>query len=871
MQRIARWFRALVSGATIDHELDEEMRLHIEMEAEDLVRTRGLDPEEARRQAAIAFGGLERHKEAHRDARGVRWVEGFTQDVRYAARSLRRNPGFSLAAVLVLALGIGATTAVFSAVDAVLIDPGARDVVVIYEQNSPTNRWTLSTVDYRAVEAQSQSFTAVGAVRHREVSLFAGGDAKRVVTGFATAGFFRALNASIVRGRGFDRSDERVGAAPVVLVGQAFAQRELGGEASALGRSLVIDGISHTVVGILSPNAKELAGIRAQVWPVLQLAQPTRRGPFGLRVVGRLKPGVTLEEARRDLRQVSDAIFPIWQAGFQDSTAKLTPVPQREAIIGGAGRMLGIFSGAVGLVLLIAVANVAGLMLVRISRRWREISLRTVLGATRARVVRLLVTESVVLAAVGGGLGIGFGVLGVRLFAAIGPRMPRIGEAHLDARAALFAAAVTLFSGIVVGILPVVLLQGREAARGLNEGARTVGGSRRTRTLRAAFVVAEFALALPLLAAAGLLMNSFLRLQRVDPGFDPRPVLAINVELPSGTYPNDSAIAKYWAIALPRVRNVPGVIEASLGTDLPPDNDGNSNNFDLVDHPVGAGNAEPTSPWPSVSGEFFATLRVPLLEGRTFTVGDSADAPPVLVVSRSWARHYFPEGSVIGRRLVSGGCYQCPLTTIVGVVGDVKYMGLDGASDAAYEPVTQASFRGAYVFVRTDRPAAQMIGPVREALRSVDPGVPLDDAAPMEERLYDAITQPRHWVMLLSGFAAAALALAAVGIFGLLTYTVNARRREIGVRMALGEQQSSVVAMVVRRGMGHAVAGAAIGLAAALVAGRWLASALFDVSPADPATLLVVTAILLGVAFLACWLPARRAASIDAAEALRLD
>ncbi|HEY9450571.1 MAG TPA: ABC transporter permease, partial [Gemmatimonadaceae bacterium] len=447
LSRMLRRVRALVRGGTLDRELDAEMRLHIEMEAEDLVRTRGLAPEEARRQALIAFGGTELYREAHRDARGVRWLEELVQDVRYSLRSLRRSPGFTIASVLVLALGIGSTTAVFSAVDAVLLDHNDDSVAVIFLGKYPS----LSTVDFRAIEEQQRSFSAVGTLRTREAAFSAGGEPERVRVGAATSGFFRALNVLPANGRAIEPGDEPVGAPPVALVSHAFAVRTLGGGAAAVGRSVTVDGIAHTVVGVLPAEVSELVGYRADVWPVLQLAQPERRGPFGMFTVGRLKPGVSFDAATRDVSGISERIYPLWASGYQDRSARFTAVPIRTAILQDASRMLKVFAAAVALVLLIAVANVASLMLVRAIGRSREVSLRGALGASRARLVRLLVTESVVLAGIGAMAGIAAGALGLRALIALGPRMPRLASAHLDLRAMAFAVAVALLAGLIVG------------------------------------------------------------------------------------------------------------------------------------------------------------------------------------------------------------------------------------------------------------------------------------------------------------------------------------------------------------------------------------------------------------------------------------
>jgi predicted permease len=866
--------RALLFRHRAERELDEEMSFHIGRETEENIRN-GLPPEAAHRQALLSFGGVERFKEGVRDERGTRPLEELASDLRFAFRSLRRSPVFTITAVLVLGLGLGASTAVFSAVDAVLLArlPYHEDdrLIRIYEQNSPTNRFGASVADFRAIQTLQRRLKAVGVVRGREVPVSAGAEPTRARVGWATSGFFEALAIDPARGRLIGPADDVPGAASVVVLSDAYAARTFGFGARAIGRTVTIDGTAHTVVGVLRPGVRDLAGIRADLWPVLQLRPPERRGPFGHVVIARLADGATLADARAELAGISRRIFAEWSAGFQDSTALLTPVPLREVIQQNAGQTLRLFAAAVALVLLVAIANVASLMLVRALGRWREMTLRTVLGASRGRLARLLVTESLVLAGAGAMVGWVIAVLALRLFTASGGGLPRLEEARLDPRAAAFAAGIALLAGLGVGVSPVILLLRRDPGAVLRAGERAVGAGKGAQALRGAFVVAEFALTLPLLAAAGLLLKSVVHLQQVHPGFDPKPVLAVHVSLPSASYPNDSAIAGFWTRALARAREVPGVVFAGIGTAMPPDDPSDENNFDLIDHPVPPGTAQPVAPWSQVTSDYFATLGVPLLDGRQFAAGDSIGSPPVVIVSRAWAQRYFPEGSAIGRLLISGGCVTCPRTTVVGVVGDVKYEGLSGDGTAVYDPMTQGWPRDANLFLRTSGPAAAVLEPVRTAVQSVDPAVPLDDAASMEDRLRSSLAAPRHWTALLGGFAAAALGLATVGIFGMLSFTVAARQKEIGMRMALGARPGAVIGMIIWRGMAYALGGAALGLAVTVLGTRWLGNALFDVSATDPATLSLMTLILLMVALIACWMPARRAAAIDPIEALRTD
>jgi putative ABC transport system permease protein len=875
LRRISRRLRALASGRAIDRELDEEMRLHVDMEAADLARSRGLAPDEAHRHAMLAFGGVDRYAEEHRDARGVRWLEEFGQDVRYSMRGLLRSPGFTLSAVLVLALGIGASTAVFSAVDAVLISklPYHEDerLVRIYEQNAPSNMWTLSVVDYQAVVEQSRTLSAVGAMRLRRSPVSVAGEPVRENTIGITSGVLRALGVRPVRGRGIEPADERLGAPLVVVLGHVFATQHFGSDAAAIGKSILLDGVDHTVIGVLPPDVDRLAHVTAQVWPVYQMRPPTRRGPFGLHVIGRLAPGVTMEQSKRELAGISERIFPIWAAGFQDKNAKLTPYMLRTTIIGDAGKTLGLVAAAVALVLLIGVANVASLVLVRASGRARELALRTVLGATRVRLARQLVTESVVLALLGALAGLVLGSLMLTTLSAIATNVARIGDARLDARAIGFGTAVALIAAIAVGAYPVIGLLRRDPAPAIHGGDRTIGAGKGTQITRGAFVVAQFAFALPLLAGAGLLLNSFLRLQQVDPGFDTERLLASRVSLPVGGYSEDSATRIFWSRALPLIKQIPGVADAGFSTAAPPFDPGvDENNFDLIDRPVPPGGSQPVSPWVVATPDFFTTLGIKHVAGRTFTPSDTGGVP-VVVVSESWARHYFPDGTAIGRRLISGGCTTCTPTVVVGIVSDVRYQGLDGTADAVYSPASEGWPRNASLFVRANGSTTGLGERVRSVLRSLDPGVPLDEVEAMNDRVYASVTEPRHWTTIIGAFAATALTLAAIGVFGMLSYAVSARRREIGVRMALGARGTNVVGMIVRRGMGLAAAGAVLGLLVTVAGARWLRDVLFDVGARDPMTIGAVTLLLLTVALGASWLPARRAALIDPAEAMRAD
>ncbi|MGQ0766847.1 MAG: ADOP family duplicated permease [Gemmatimonadota bacterium] len=859
-----RRLRALLRRREIDAELAEEMQHHVDLETRDLMLLRNLPMEEARRRALATLGGMSRFHEEHREARGVSWIEEVARDLRHGARGLARSPAYTVTAALVLAIGIGSTTAVHSAVNAVMREPAHENLAAILFRGFPS----LSTVDLRAIEELQQSFESVGAVRLGEVPYRTGTTSENLRIGRVTAGFHRAIGSRLIAGRQIEPADEAVGSPRVAIIGKSLADRLHGGAAGALGTQVTIDGVPHTVVGILA-HSEELFATRAEAWPALQLAQPERRGPFGLMTVARLKPGVTFESASRDVAGISERIFPLWTPGFNDRTARYEAAPIRSSFLAQSGQTLRTFSLAVGLVLLVGIANVASLTIVRLTRRLPELSLRANLGAGRARLARLVATEGALLAFIAAAVGVGLGLLFLKALIILVPGIPGLDSASLDPGTVAFAVGLSIAAASVVVLTPMLLLPGSASPDGPAGGSRTTAGGRALRLARSGFVVAQFALALPVLAVAALLLASFASLQRVDPGFDASNLLTVRVSLPLGQYAGDSAISAYWVRALPLLRTLPGVREAGLATSMPPDDFGSSNdNFNLIDRPVTPGEPEPNGPWPSIDNGYLNALGVRLVEGRGFTPVDTG-ATPVILVSRTWAGKYYPGESPVGKTLIRGGCTECPPTTIAGVVEDVPFSGIAGPRESMYSPMTEQWSRNSFLFVRTEGSPRLMAEPVLGVLRSMDASIPMREVVTMEERLTESIAQPRHWAILLGTFAAMALGLAAIGIFGMLSFVVATRRREIGVRMALGADRRTITLEVVRHGLSYALVGAAIGFALAIVGARSMESMLFDVAPGDPLTLFAVTVMLLVVALLACWLPARRAAGVDPIESIR--
>lgn len=860
--------RSLLFRGRQDRELEEELRHHLEREEQERARNGSTD---ARREALVALGGVERVKDDVRAARGVMGLDTLIADLRFALRALGRNPGFTLAVLVVLGLGIGASTTVFSVVDTVLLSelpyPDAGRLVRVVQQSPRGRMWQLSTVDYQAIRAQQQSFDAFGVVRGGVVSLSGAGTPERVQAAWADAGFFQATGLHAAAGRFIEPGDEPGSAPPVVVVSHETASRLLGGVTAALGKSITIDGVAHSVVGVLPADHPEVFGSRAALWPALRVGAPTRRGPFWLRGFGRLRDGVTEAQAAQDLAGISERLFPVWATSFQDQSVHFATITLRESVIGRADRPMSVFAGAVALVLLIAIANVATLVLVRFSARDHELAVRAALGATRRRLARLVLTECIALTAIAGAAGIATASLGVGFAVRLMANVPRIAEVALGGRGVAFAVIAALVSGVLISLPPAWGILAGRSAGSLRADARRGGTSRHTNAVRGVLVAAEFALALPLLVGAGLLLNSFLRLQRVYPGFVVGGAVSLDIALPSARYADPADVQAFWARLEARVRSIPGYDSAGLSGTMPPDNGGDVNNFDLLDQPTPAGTSQPVVPWGVVTTGYFGAMRIPLIEGRLFTSGDSATAPPVAVASRAWARHWYPRGSAIGKQMYNGGCNTCPPTTIVGIVGDVKYLGLAGEGEAVYAPVAQDNPTFMTLVVRTRAAAPEAFRALRGAVAAVDP-----ELAPagrtLQDRMEASLIAPQRWTQVVGGFGAAALLLAAIGIFGLMSFVVRQRRRELGVRLALGAEPASLMRLIVGRGMRYALLGSAVGFGLAVLEGRWLRSLLFGVGAMDPTTIVVAAAVLLAVALLACWVPGLRAARIKPVEVL---
>ncbi|HEV8702062.1 MAG TPA: ABC transporter permease [Candidatus Polarisedimenticolia bacterium] len=803
-------------------------------------------------------------------------MDTLLQDLRFAMRMLVKNPGFTAVAALTLALGIGANTAIFSVVNATLLRPlpyaePDRLSFVTIDRMEHGRRFTVSKADFLILKEQMQGFETLAAVTADRLNLTGVEEPERVSALWVTADFFSVLGVPPVLGRGFAADEDRPGRPPVAVVSHGLWQRHLAGDPGAIGRAITLNDQTFTVVGVMP---KDFTFLRPNdVWPILQLTPPTKRPPFLYRLVGRLKPGVGEPQLRAELAAMHDRVEAVWPDP-QKTGWSFEAEPLKEFITGGARPALLVLWVAVGFVLLIATANVANLLLSRAATREREIAVRTALGAPRRRLVRQLLTESVILAGLGGGLGLMLALWGIDLLSALEPgTLPRMSEVRIDGGVLLFTLLLSLASGVLFGLAPALQVSRARVNQTLKEGGRAATETRGRRRLRGLLVIGQMALALMLLVAAGLMVRSFMRLQRVDPGFDPEGLLTVQLSLSQARYPEAQQKTAFYRRLLERARSLPGVRGASVSDSIPPDRLGILEMFEVEGQPVPTGQSLPMAEEVLIGTDYFRTLGIPLLKGRPPAPQDNADAPPVAWINETMARRYFPDGDAVGKRLHAGGFGpEDPWITVAGVAGDVKYNGL--AADRAptiYVPYEQQPFWDGemHLAVRSSAEPASLIETVRREVRALDPGLPLASVKTGEQLLAQAVGRPRFQTLLIGIFALAALLLAAVGIYGVISYSATQRTQEIGLRMALGARSRDVILMVVGQGMRLALAGTGLGVMGALGLTWLMRGLLFGVSATDPLTFALIAAILAGVALLASYLPARRASGVDPMIALR--
>lgn len=804
-------------------------------------------------------------------------METLFQDLRYGIRTLLKQPGFSMVAIIILALGIGASTAIFTVVNAALIRSlPYRAPVQLYHlwETTPQKEYArreFSYPDYQDYQ-QNQVFDGVAAYTGGGGILTGYGEPERIFSPGASANFFTTLGVEPFLGRTFQPGEDKPGAPRVVVLSYGWWQRRFGGDQNILGQSLTISGLPYTVVGILPPGF-QFALRPADVWLPYQPgeAQLTRRFMHGTNMIARLKSDVPLAQAQTAMSEIASRIEREHQASHAGTTVTL--IPLQEQMIGQVKPILLLLLGAVGFVLLIACANVASLLLTRSLARQKEVAIRAALGAGRGRIVRQLLTESVLLSVAGGVAGLLIARWSIDGLVAVLPQtqlnaLPFLNNLHVDGGILAFACGLSLVTGVVFGLAPALQTARLDLQEALKEGGRSASSSGRQR-LRSTLVVTEIALAVVLLVGAGLMMKSLLRLLQVNLGFNPENVLTMTVALPASKYSEPQRRIQFHTALQERISALPGVSGVGAVNILPLIG-GNTTRFTIEGDPAPPPGQEIEANIRVSDEHYFQTLGVPLLAGRFFDARDTADAPDVVIINKSLADRVFAGRDPIGRRLNYGSNFGAEV--IVGVVGDVKITGLDDAiKPVVYNPLRQSAPVASGFVVRTQVDPAAVINAIRNECRALETDAALFNVRTVEEIMADspAAFTRRLPALLIGIFAGVALLLAAVGIYGVVAYSVRQQTHDIGVRMALGAQVSDITKMVLRQGLALALAGIGVGTLAAIFLTRLLGSLLFEVKPSDPLTFVVVASVLCAVSLLACWVPARRAAKVDPLDALR--
>ncbi len=886
------WFPWYRRGAR-EAELARELRDHLELEVEEQ-QAAGLSQREAARTAHLALGNTLKIEEDVRAAWGFQWLETLVQDIRYAFRMLRKSQGFTAVVVLTLSLGIGASTAVFSLVDAVLLKPlpfpHAERIVFPWRLpkrglNLGFDYYPWGRVDFLFFNRESKAFDAMGAFLSQSFNLTGSGQPVRVDGLRASAGFFPSLGVRPEIGRIFTDKEDELGNEHEVILSDALWRQRFGADPDILGRSIQLNGAPYTVIGVMPrgfvfPRANEMPDVftfapQVELWVPLALNRGSMvvNEPDELAVVARLKPGVSLAQAQADMDVMGKHLEsgrPNGQGWFQ---SRVTPLTRQAA--GDTRQPLLLILAAVAVVLLIACSNVASLLLTRSLNRKREITVRAALGAGASRLIRQLLTESVVLAGLGGALGILIAEVAIRLVKAFGPAsIPRLSEASLDVRVLLFALCVTLMTGVLFGMVPAISATRENLVESLKEGNRRTSSNSGTHRTRDWLLISQIALALVLVIATGLLTRTFYRLLRVDPGFRAARALTFELTLPASKYPDQAHIVATYQNVLRHLQALPGVQAAGVTEIVPLSGATESTAIRFSDHPPASPLDIPMANYTMVSPEYFSAVGTPILRGCQFLDSDTASSTPVAIISAALAKKYWPGRDPIGKQIAPRG-RVFPMTTIVGIAADVKRISLrESPPPEMYVPYTQKvwpSLLTMDVVLRTAQDPAAAATSVRKAVHAVDPDLPVANMRTMNDLVSESIAQPRFTVLLLAAFGGLALLLAAVGMYGVISYNVTQRTQEIGIRVALGAQRRDVMQLILIQGARLALVGVAIGLLAAFGLTRLMVSLLYGITATDPFTFVAVAVLLTLAAMLASYIPARRAVKVDPMVALRYE
>jgi len=875
------WWRRLLRRNEMEEQIERELRFHLDQHISDLI-ARGLSPEQARREARLALGGPQQVKEQCRDARGTRWLEDLWQDARYALRMLRQGPSFAAVAVLTLALGIGATSVMFTVINSVLLKPLAypdseRLVTVHVQTERLGSTWGFSYPDFLDLRRYSHALERLGAWTYGGGTVSQPGEPEYVDGRQISSELFSVLGVPLLKGRAFLPQEDRPGGTPAIIISYGFWQRRFGGNPEAIGASLVFEGKPCTIVGV-APAGFLLDGEVDVLTPLGQNTEVRMRNRAArfIHLVARLRPGATVTEAQAELALISARLA----KQYPESNANLgmTAGPLRQELVGDVRPTLWMLLGSVSMLLLIACVNVASLLLARAVSRQRELAMRLALGAGRSRLVRQCLTESAVLGLSGGLASLLLAVLATRRFVALWPgSLPRAGEIHLDWRVLLFALAVSLATGILFGLAPALRAPHRELEPALRAGARTISAG--SRNLHSAFVISEIALAVVLLVSAGLLGRTLLHLSSLDPGLNVKNVLTAHVALSPSVLTNPAQARAAWEDFLNRARHVPGIRDVAL-TDIVPMRVGENVLPYWTTPAPPPPNATPVTLASTVTPDYLRVMGIKLLHGRFFNDHDRLNSTAVVVIDENLARHAFGQTDVVGRQLWSRFLDPGPLA-VIGVVGHVRHWGLadddrSRVQDQLYYPFSQvpdhlmslfSSFMS--VAVRTDIAPLSVVEALRREERGANGDQTLYEVRSMEELVSASLARQRFLLLLFGVFAGLALALACIGIYGVLSYLTSQRVPEMGLRMALGAKRGDVVRLVLRQSLALIFAGIFSGALGAFAASRILLKLVPGMHPLEPATLLVMTSVLLIAALSASFLPARRASRVDPASALR--
>ena len=847
-QRRPFWY---LRRRAVKAEVDEELSLHLEMRVNELIAA-GTPPDEARREALRQFGDLDgtreycrrQDEERENEMQRALLFEDFMQDLRIGIRSLLRAPVLTLTIIVTVGVGLGATAAIFSAVSAALLRPlpyaAPQDLVRIYT-DSPPFKFRFSVADYLAFTEQQRRFAAHATYTDRAASFVNGDTAELLRTRVVSHAFFSVLGIQPMIGRDFNEADGKAGAPQVAIAGNTFWRQRLGGRADAVGKPVRLDGADYTLVGVMPPAAGQLDQ-RFDLFLIQQFTPPPRKGPFFYSVIARLPPGADRSLATSELRAINRALFPIWKASYQDDKATWSMEDLKTNLVGNVGTLAGLALAAVGLVWLIACANASNLLIARVTSRRQELAVRSALGATRGRVLRYLLAESALLAAGAVALGVVVAWAGMQLLQAQGATyFPRTQEIRFDAPMMWLMAGLAVSSALIFGLVPALHATGGSGDASLRSG-RTVAGGAGVRRLRRSLVAAQFAIATPLLIVAALLLTSLERLRQVDLGFEASQLLTGSIRLPGALYSDNARVNAFWEQLQRRAEALPGVAAVAFADGLPPNTAGQHNNFDLEQYPAGPGKPQPVTPWLAVTPEYVRTLGQTLIEGRLLDERDperneAAEALLSVMVDRAWALRFFPNESAVGKRFRQGGCTTCPWTTVVGVVSDVKYDGIAQPNNGTvYFSLTGSPAR--FLLVRTQGDPLTIAASLQQAVREIEPAAPLSSVATMSALVDQSLARPQSLSLLVTSFAAVALLLSVIGIYGVMGYYVQQHLKEISIRMALGGSQSDVARLVLGQGMTVVGIGIAVGIAIALGATRLMQSLLFNVGASDPSAYL---------------------------------